>query len=143
MGENFVCCVSLEDQTAITNNLGLGTPFAGNLEVYPLYRMEVQVGCQDAQVNATGYCLSMIPNPFRSKASISYSLPRTENVNLKLYDVIGKLVRTLKSGTEKAGFYIVIWNGDDDKGEKVAKGIYFYRFEADEYIATNKMVKLE
>ena len=39
LGENFVCAVPLEDQAATTNNLGLGTPFAGNLEVYPVYRM--------------------------------------------------------------------------------------------------------
>jgi len=38
-GENFVCCVPLEDQAATTNNFGLGTPFAGNLEVYPVYRL--------------------------------------------------------------------------------------------------------
>jgi len=44
LGENFVCCVPLEDQAATTNNLGLGTPFAGNLEVYPVYRMEYHVG---------------------------------------------------------------------------------------------------
>jgi hypothetical protein len=38
-GENFVCAVPLEDQAGTTNNLGLGTPFAGNLEVYPVYRI--------------------------------------------------------------------------------------------------------
>jgi len=38
-GENFVCCVPFEDMAAITNNLGLGSAFAGNLEVYPVYRI--------------------------------------------------------------------------------------------------------
>jgi YVTN family beta-propeller protein len=46
-GENFVCCVPLEDQAATTNNLGLGTPFAGNLEVYPVYRMGYYVGMEE------------------------------------------------------------------------------------------------
>ncbi len=39
-GENFVCCVPFEDQAAITNNLGIGSAFAGNLEVYPIYRVK-------------------------------------------------------------------------------------------------------
>jgi DNA-binding beta-propeller fold protein YncE len=46
-GENFVCCVPLEDQTATTNNLGLGTPFAGNLEVYPVYRVGLAGGVEE------------------------------------------------------------------------------------------------
>jgi YVTN family beta-propeller protein len=47
MGENFLVAVPLEGQAATANNLGLGTPFAGNLEVYPVYRMEYHVGRQE------------------------------------------------------------------------------------------------
>jgi YVTN family beta-propeller protein len=47
LGENFVCCVPLEDQAATTNNLGLGTPFAGNLEVYPVYRVGLAGGVEE------------------------------------------------------------------------------------------------
>jgi len=46
-GENFVCCVPLEAQVATTNNLGLGTPFAGNLEVYPVYRVGLAAGIEE------------------------------------------------------------------------------------------------
>jgi YVTN family beta-propeller protein len=46
-GENFVCAVPLEDQAATTNNLGMGTPFAGNLEVYPVYRIGGEAGQQE------------------------------------------------------------------------------------------------
>jgi len=46
-GENFVCCAPLEDQAATTNNLGLGTPFAGNLEVYPVYRVGFAAGIEE------------------------------------------------------------------------------------------------
>jgi hypothetical protein len=48
LGENFVCCVPLEAQAATTNNLGLGTPFAGNLEVYPVYRIGLAAGLEGA-----------------------------------------------------------------------------------------------
>jgi len=46
-GENFICCVPVEDQAATSNNLGIGTPFAGDLEVYPVYRLGPSVGAQE------------------------------------------------------------------------------------------------
>jgi len=56
LGENFVCAVPLEDQAATTNNLGPGTPFAGNIEVYPLYRIGLAGGVEEtpsAEVRTT------------------------------------------------------------------------------------------
>jgi len=44
---------------------------------------------------------------------------------------------------EKAGYYRVIWDGRDAKGEEVPKGVYFYRLETSEFKATKKMVKLK
>ena len=52
MGENFVCCVPFEDQAATTNNLGLGTPFAGNLEVYPVYRIGLAGAVEETERRA-------------------------------------------------------------------------------------------
>ena len=83
------------------------------------------------------------PNPFISKTLIRYALPKDCWVNLQVYNSSGILVRKLKTGKEKAGFYKVIWNGYDEKGKKVPNGVYFCRLEADEFIATKKMVKME
>ena len=46
-GENIVCCVPFEELAAGTNNLGLGSPFAGNLEVYPIYRVNYSTGVEE------------------------------------------------------------------------------------------------
>jgi len=46
-GENFICCVPFEDQAATTNNLGIGSAFAGNLEVYPVYRINYSGGVEE------------------------------------------------------------------------------------------------
>gem|GEM_PF-1098383 len=83
------------------------------------------------------------PNPFISQTLIRYALPKDCDISLQVYNSSGILVRSLKAGTEKAGFYRIIWNGNDDKGKKVVKGVYFYRLEAGEFIATKKMVKME
>ncbi len=84
---------------------------------------------------------SNLPNPFNSQTIIRYALPKDGPINLQIYNSSGCLVRTLKEGTEKAGFYKVIWNGCDEQGKKVAKGVYFYRLVTGEFKATKKMVK--
>ena len=62
-GENFVCCVPLEDQAATTNNLGLGTPFAGNLEVYPVYRVGFAPGLEEEA--SAGLRMTVLPTIVR------------------------------------------------------------------------------
>ncbi len=84
-----------------------------------------------------------IPNPFKDQTIIKYALQKKCQINLTIYNSSGFLIRKLKTGDENEGYYKVIWNGNDDKGNKVAKGIYFYRIETDGFIATKKMVKLE
>ncbi|MEO0099795.1 MAG: FlgD immunoglobulin-like domain containing protein [candidate division WOR-3 bacterium] len=83
------------------------------------------------------------PNPFISKTFIQYGLPEDCYVSLRIYNASGMLVRTLKIGREKAGFHKVIWDGCDEEGKKVPKGIYFYYIKAGEFIEMRKMVKAE
>ncbi len=80
------------------------------------------------------------PNPFDLSTSISYELPRTTRVSLKLYDKAGRLVRTLVDGVEGAGLKRVVWNGKDQYGKDVANGVYFYTLESEEKTLTKKLV---
>jgi hypothetical protein len=83
------------------------------------------------------------PNPFLTQTLIRYALPKEDKVNLQIYNVVGNLVRTLKTGIGKPGFYTISWNGKDENDNKVAKGIYFYRLEAGTDKAIKKLVKLD
>jgi hypothetical protein len=109
-GENFVCAQPLESDAGTTNNEGLGTPFAGNIEVYPVYRMGVFGGIVNSrqELGVPAPTLSVFPNPCPGKARITYSLPRSGNVSLKLYDVTGKLAATLRHGYANAGRYSLL-----------------------------------
>ena len=60
------------------------------------------------------------PNPARTRLNIAYALPRQTRVELKLYDVAGKLVTTLANGEQKPGYYNVTWNRQDTKGRTCA-----------------------
>jgi len=80
------------------------------------------------------------PNPMVGGATIKYALPRDVPVSLKVYNVSGQLVKTLASGTEKAGYKQVSWDGKSNGGHKVGAGVYFYRFQAGDFTATKKLV---
>jgi uncharacterized delta-60 repeat protein len=72
------------------------------------------------------FTLNAEPNPFSSYTAIRYSLPSECNVSLSIYDISGKLVKTLINETMNAGVYTMSWNGTDNDGRKVGQGIYFY-----------------
>lgn len=80
------------------------------------------------------------PNPMSSGAAIRYALPRLARVDLRIYDVAGTLVRRLLDGVRPAGFRSEHWNGCDDRGRRVAPGVYYCRLKADDFHATEKLV---
>ena len=72
--------------------------------------------------------------------TISYDLPDPATVNLTVYDVAGKLVRTLVAAEAVgAGRHEVVWNGSDETGRVVAAGIYFYRLDTEKFSETKRM----
>jgi len=80
------------------------------------------------------------PNPFNPVTKISFDLPTSSRVMLRIYDVRGFEIRTLVSGVMPFGSHTVTWNGADDGGRAVSSGVYFYRIEAEGFTATRKMM---
>ena len=78
------------------------------------------------------------PNPFNPSTVISYQLPVSSFVTLKVYDVVGREAKTLVSSRENAGTYAVRF-----EGSSLASGIYFYRLRADNFAAVRKLVLLK
>jgi hypothetical protein len=97
---------------------------------------------EDASIPTSFGLAQSYPNPTAGKSVIKYQLSRESEVSLKVYNCVGQLVRTLAQGTENAGYKKIVWNGRDEKGAKVAPGIFFYRIEAGEYIETKKLAVL-
>ncbi len=79
------------------------------------------------------------PNPFNPMTKISFSLPEAQTVQLAIYGLDGRRIRTLISGDLSAGNHEVIWNGTDDAGRSVASGTYFYQIKAGPYSRVRKM----
>jgi hypothetical protein len=92
----------------------------------------------------TKLALENFPNPFNPTTTIRYSLPANAAVTLEVYDVSGRLVRTLVDAeTRKAGIYDELWDGKDARGEAVSTGVYFYRLTAGTESLTRKAVLLK
>ena len=83
------------------------------------------------------------PNPFNPVTTIDYSLKEAGNVNLRIYNVAGQLVRTLVDGNVAAGEFSTKWYGRNDAGQSVSSGVYFYKLVAKDFTMTKKMVLLK
>ncbi len=82
------------------------------------------------------------PNPFSSSTIIEYSLLNSAPVTLTVYNILGQRVARIIEPMQPEGPHSITWNGRNEKGKKVASGIYFYRLQAGAHFATKKMILL-
>ncbi|MFQ5649863.1 MAG: T9SS type A sorting domain-containing protein [bacterium] len=81
------------------------------------------------------------PNPFNPSTSIRFGLPNDENVTVRIYDLLGREVKTLiNDEPHSAGFHVVTWTGQNKNGRAVASGLYIYRITAGAFSQTRKML---
>ncbi|MBD3340452.1 MAG: T9SS type A sorting domain-containing protein, partial [Candidatus Lokiarchaeota archaeon] len=80
------------------------------------------------------------PNPFNPTTTIRYSIVEKDMIQLKIFDIKGRLVKTLISTEQQQGIYTVEWNATDEAGNPVASGIYLYQLTAGKRVKTCKMV---
>jgi hypothetical protein len=83
------------------------------------------------------------PNPFNPDTRIRYSVPKSAQVHLVIYNLLGQKVRTLVDQVQTAGTYEVIWNGLNVQGQSVSSGIYLYRITAGDFQENKKMTLLK
>ncbi len=87
------------------------------------------------------------PNPFNPLTTIEYSLSSPGRVSVRVYDLAGRIVRTLADRGGEAGEHEVVWDGTTDVGKRAASGVYFVRMEMTgprgSYRATRKLVLLK
>ncbi len=97
----------------------------------------------NVEPGAGAFTMSNHPNPFNPSTTISFTLPEAGQVALRVFDVRGRLVRTLADGSFEAGTHSVEWNATDGSGRRVASGIYFYRLISDGLDRTQKMILMK
>jgi hypothetical protein len=110
------------------------------------YSYSVMVGVpDDGELPVRAFALEQNhPNPFNPVTSIAYAVPSDGGpIELAVYNVAGRRVRTLASPEATPGRHVVVWDGRDERGEAVASGVYFVRLSAAAVSRTRKMVLLK
>ena len=83
------------------------------------------------------------PNPFNPMTTINYELPRKGFVNIRVYDLMGRNIRSLLNMVQDAGYRSVQWNATNDLGQPVTAGMYIYTIQAGDFRQTKKMLLLK
>jgi hypothetical protein len=116
---------------------------AGNMSNYSSIVSITVLGIDDVLIPDVFALHQNYPNPFNPITTLRYDLPEYANVNIVIYDLMGRHVRTLVNQTQDAGFKSVIWNATNDYGKPVSAGVYLYQIRAGEFVQTRKMVLLK
>jgi flagellar hook assembly protein FlgD len=83
------------------------------------------------------------PNPFNPVTNLSYDLPEDAMVNITVFDMMGRVVRTLVNGQQSAGYKSLLWNATNNNGQPISAGLYIYTIQAGEFSQTKKMILLK
>ena len=83
------------------------------------------------------------PNPFNPTTTLKYDLPEDAMVNITIYDMMGRIVKTMVNTQQNAGYKSIQWNATNDYGKPVSAGLYLYTIEAGAFRQTKKMVLLK
>jgi hypothetical protein len=104
----------------------------------------VVLGALNIQSTPTEFALLQnFPNPFNPETTIKYNLAEGADVHLRIYNIVGQVVRTLVAERQSAGRYQVRWGGTDDRGMTVSSGIYFYQISTGKFQDVKRLMLLK
>lgn len=138
---NYACAVTI-------NQIAIGTITGSNLSAYlgfwyPGIVTGIAEDKSDEIINSNTLTTKLYqakPNPFKNQTEIYYSLAGQQKVTLFIYDISGRMVKTLVNDNLNPGIYSVNWNGKNERGQQVSSGIYFYQLKTKDYTKTNKIL---
>jgi hypothetical protein len=111
-----------------------------SLEIYYLSSSGSDVETEEDHKIFHFNLLQNYPNPFNTSTIITYEIEKGENVTLKIYNILGREVRSLVNSRQSLGKYHIVWDGKNNQAKEVSSGIYFYQLRAGDYKETKKLV---
>jgi hypothetical protein len=97
----------------------------------------------EAAPTPPGQLMVCFPNPFNPTTTIRYHLQADADVELRVFSVSGRLVRTLVGTREHAGWHAATWDARDDRGHEVASGVYVCELRANEFVTSRRLTLLK
>lgn len=132
--------VEIIDDDDTTNYYSSTTNAVGYFNIANIF---TDIGAAQTSLLFDFIVLRNYPNPFNPSTILYYELPKSENVEIKIYDILGREVRTLFNSFHKAGTFTLNWDGRNDWNTSVAAGVYFCRLKTKDNFKVHKMVLLD
>ncbi|MDZ7821593.1 MAG: two-component regulator propeller domain-containing protein [Candidatus Marinimicrobia bacterium] len=98
------------------------------------------VGTVNPDIPGTFTLSQNYPNPFNPTTTLQYGIPEASDVDLMIFDVTGRKIKSWQISSQQAGWHEVIWNGTNQSGQQVSTGVYIYCLRAGDFVDTKKMV---
>ncbi len=134
-GNNSTCSGCTDDTACnydIMASINQGCEYP--MEDYDCDGICIGIDCEDAvlgfdeKVSINKFSLSQnYPNPFNPSTLIEYSISEPSNILIDIFDLNGKNILTLDKGFKNAGSYVIFWDGNNSKGQKIPSGMYIYK----------------
>ncbi|MBS3946137.1 MAG: T9SS type A sorting domain-containing protein [Melioribacter sp.] len=141
-GDGFSNGVELQNPTGIWSGGPVGDPSKVTNPGDPLSKPNPTSITEEVITNR--YVLyNNYPNPFNPSTTIAFEIPKSEFVSLQIFSINGELIKTILQESLNAGRYEKSWNGEDEYGNQVVSGIYFYRIKAGHFENSRRMILLK
>ena len=127
------------DYDGVSNNGGSASILVDNIAVFD-QSPTVSINSQTTTLPGKITLYQNYPNPFNPITIIRYDLPKAGNVQLTIYDIIGREIVKLVNKKMDAGSQSVLWDGKDSFGQDVATGVYFCQLKVDNFTGTDKLL---
>jgi len=136
-GNHYNDSINRPPNTAVSQTIANALHYTSDhLPVYSLFTFESTISITNASDVVTDYSLHQnYPNPWNPTTKISFQVPKTSFVTIKVFSITGKEIRTLVSKEMNPGTYEIGFNGASLPG-----GVYFYRMYAEDFTATRRMI---
>ena len=141
--------VTVDNEGILTAvNDGVTTVIVNNNGVSNVVKITVKITDSTTSIPVDGlilpkgfYLFQNYPNPFNNSTTIKFNLPKSDNVTLCIYNIMGQLVRKIYDNQLlQAGSNEIVWDGLNEQGMQVSTGIYLYRFEMSDQVFSKKMI---
>jgi len=129
---------TVKDQTSNGNDGAI----SGNVQLIVSDAL-VSIVKEDMDIPQTFELYQNYPNPFNLVTNIRFQLPKHNKVSIKVFDTLGRAVKTLVDKDLDAGLYFIEFDGTDNSRRKIASGIYFYYMETKDFAETKKFLLLK
>ncbi|MEJ2616085.1 MAG: T9SS type A sorting domain-containing protein [Ignavibacteriaceae bacterium] len=131
--------VEIIDEDDSTNVYSANTNEQGYFSISAITDIEEDL----SQVPQNYIVLSNYPNPFNPSTAIYFELPKADDIEIVIYDILGREIRVLYKAFHEAGSDQIIWDGRNNRNSPVAAGIYLCRLKTKDMFKVHKMVLLD